>query len=368
MKKLFALLVCLYGSVSFAQNKTLIRIDSDSTNVSLTKNGASFLASLPLKCVQQEFPNKTSHISNNADEHKRLPSDLHPSFYGCFDWHSSVHGHWMLIKLLKLYPDLPEAASIRAALNKNLTQENLLAEAAYFNLENTRNWERTYGWAWLLNLDAELYTWDDADAKRWHKNLQPLTQKIVQLWTDFLPKQTYPNRTGVHPNTAFGLVFALDFAQARNFTNFEKTIKLAAVNLFSTDRDVPAIWEPNGSDFLSPSLEEADLMRRVLSKEDFVIWRDKFFPSGALEHLSVLPIVSDRSDLQIVHLDGLCFSRSWCMQALADTYPNTHPYYKLLKKAAFLHLNTALEEIASGQYSGEHWLASFAVYALTFNR
>jgi len=206
------------------QVTNLFVIKKDSSGFELTTQGASHLASLPLKCMEQEYPNKTSHTSNKDSDHVLLPHQLHPAFYGCFDWHSCVHGHWMLIRLLKLFPGMPEANAIRAAINKTITKENILQEVKYFDLPLTSSWERTYGWAWLLKLDEELYTWNDADGKRWYEALQPLTQKVIQLWTIFLPKQTYPNRTGVHPNTAFGLVFALDYARVEKNTKFEKAI------------------------------------------------------------------------------------------------------------------------------------------------
>lgn len=357
-----------FSHVNAAQDKPLFIFDSTYNSYTLTTAGASYLAKLPLHCIQKEFPNKTSHISNSPEDHTRLPSSLHPSFYGCFDWHSAVHGHWMLIRLLKLYPEMPENATIRTVLNESFQPERMIAEAQYFDLAHAKSWERTYGWAWLLKMDEELVGWNDPDAQKWHQAMQPLTQKIVNLWMSFLPKQTYPNRTGVHPNTAFGLVFALDFARKTKNNSFETAIVQAAKYLFGKDKNAPAIWEPNGSDFLSPSLEEADLMKRILSAKDFAMWRDAFLKDASLKHLTILPVVSDRADLQIVHLDGLCFSRSWCMKGLADTYPNNHPNRKLLLESANKHLITALPEIASGKYSGEHWLASFAVYALTLHR
>lgn len=347
-----------------SQPEQLFTMGKDSSGYKLTSKGASYLASLPLKCITQEFPNKTNHTSNSDSDHVLLPAQLHPAFYGCFDWHSSVHGHWMLIRLLKLFPDLPEAATIRVCLNKTLTSENVLKEVKYFDMPLTASWERTYGWAWILKLDEELSKWDDAEGREWHQALQPLTQKVVELWTNFLPKQTYANRTGVHPNTAFGLVFALDYARTLKNIKFENAITAAAKNIFFQDKNTPALWEPNGSDFLSPSLEEADLMLRVLSKKDFYSWFNRFFPTESLKHLTVLPVVSDRTDLQIVHLDGLCFSRSWCMKNISAGLPVNDPRKKMLLRSSLRHLSVALPNVVSGNYGGEHWLASFAVYAL----
>ncbi len=347
-----------------AQVKDLFSIQKDSTAFVLTIKGASHLASLPLKCIAQEFPNKTSHTSNTDSDHLLMPKQLHPAFYGCFDWHSSVHGHWMLIRLLKLFPQMPEAVKVREAINKTITKENIINEVKYFDIPLTSSWERTYGWAWILKLDEELISWNDEDGKRWHDAMQPLTKKIVQLWMKFLPKQTYPNRTGVHPNTAFGLVFALDYARKEKNNEFEKAIIESAKKLYIKDKNAPASWEPNGSDFLSPSLEEADLMRRVLSPKEFITWFNQFFTLQSLKHLTILPVVSDRTDLQIVHLDGLSFSRSWCMKGLAAVLPATDGRKKLLMKSSINHLSVALPHVVSGEYGGEHWLASFAVYAL----
>ena len=362
-KYVFLLIICTALQAK-AQVNDLFVMKKDSSGFELTMKGASHLASLPLKCITQEFPNKTNHTSNNDSDHVLLPKQLHPAFYGCFDWHSSVHGHWMLVKLLKLFPSLPEANTIRDVLNKTITKENIINEVKYFDIPLTAGWERTYGWAWILKLDEELFNWNDEDGKRWHEAMQPLTQKIIQLWMKFLPKQTYPNRTGVHPNTAFGLVFALDYARAGKDTGFEKVIVASSKTIFWKDKDAPASWEPNGSDFLSPSLEEADLMRRVLTPKEFTTWFNKFFTLKSLKHLTILPVVSDRTDLQIVHLDGLSFSRSWCMKGLAAALPATDARKKLLLHSSLNHLATALPNVVSGEYGGEHWLASFAVYAL----
>ncbi len=348
----------------FAQQPALFTVKKDSSGFELTMAGASQLASLPLKCIAQQFPNKTNHTSVTDSDHVLLPRQLHPAFYGCFDWHSSVHGHWMLVRLLKQFPALPEAGAIRNALNQNLTEKNIAGELKYFDIPLTASWERTYGWAWLLKLEEELSGWDDADGRRWHQALQPLVARIVKLWMTFLPKQTYPNRTGVHPNTAFGLVFALDYARKEGDTALERSVTASARALFGKDLNAPASWEPNGSDFLSPSLEEADLMRRVLPKTEFISWFNRFFTMQSLKHLTVLPVVSDRADLQIVHLDGLSFSRSWCMKGLASLLPAKDPRKKMMQQSAIRHLASALPHVVSGEYGGEHWLASFAVYAL----
>ena len=351
--------------VSSAQNTDLYKITKDSSGFELTQKGASMLASLPLKCIVQQYPNKTGHaVQSDSDQITSAPRQLHPVFYGCFDWHSSVHGHWMLVRLLKMFPQLPEATAIRTIINSSFTIENIKTEVNYFSGPLAKGWERTYGWAWLLKLDEELYTWNDEDAKRWHTVLQPLTQKIISLWTEFLPKQTYPNRTGTHPNTAFGLVFALEYAKTLQNDAFEKMIVESAKRIYGSDKNAPSLWEPDGSDFLSPSLEEADLMRRILPAAAFTGWLNHYMSLQSMKHLTRLPVVSDRSDLQIVHLDGLCFSRSWCMRSIAAALPATDQRKKLLQHAAIMHLQTALPNVVSGNYGGEHWLASFAVLAL----
>jgi len=358
------LLIFLLPAIAGAQTTNFFVLKKDSSGFLLTQAGASHLASLPLRCILQEYPNKTGHTSLSDSDHVIVPSKLHPAFFGCFDWHSSVHGHWMLVRLLKQFPQLPEASRIRETLNRTLSEENIRAEVAYFRLPLTASWERTYGWAWLLKLDEELSTWNDADGRNWHRALQPLTSTLVQQWMQFLPKATYPNRTGVHPNTAFGLVFALDYARAVKNRSFEDAIINWSKKIYGTDKNAPAVWEPNGSDFLSPSLETADLMRRILSPVQFRNWFHTYLPVTAVTHLSRLPVVSDRSDLQIVHLDGLSFSRSWCMSGIANVLLPTDPRKKLLQRSAINHLSHALPHVVSGEYGGEHWLASFAVYAL----
>lgn len=362
---LIPVIVLAFCKLSYSQQAVLFTVSKDSTDFTLTVAGAEKLAALPLKCISQQFPNKTSHTSFDSSDHILLPQELHPAFYGCFDWHSSVHGYWMLIKLLKEFPDMPNAAKIRATLNTTLTKENLLKEAAYFDMPLASSWERTYGWAWLLKLGAELKGWNDTDGRKWSENIEPLMQKILVTWKKYLPKQTYPNRTGVHPNTAFGLTLAYDYAVAANDTPFKNAVVKAATSLFIKDTDAPVKWEPNGSDFFSPTLEEADLMRRILPKNEFLKWLGKFITTEDIKRLSVLPVVSDRSDLQIVHLDGLCFSRAWYMIGIAKELPEGDKRKSMLTSAAAAHLRSALPNVVSGEYGGEHWLASFAMYAIT---
>jgi hypothetical protein len=325
---------------------------------------ASLFARLALKGIQKEYPNKPADVLNSAKDIQN-PQALHPAFYGCFDWHSSVHGHWMLVRLLRLYPNLPESKQIRAVLAEHLSTKNLQVEADYFSRPNSQSYERPYGWAWLLKLAEELHGWNDADAIAWSKNIQPLADAIVARYLAFFPKQTYPIRTGVHPNTAFGLSFALDYARAVDHAALRKLVEERSRAYFAKDANIPAGWEPDGADFFSPSLMEADLMRRVLAPAEFQPWFQRFFPDlarGEPKSLLVPATVTDRSDPQIVHLDGLNLSRAWCMRSIAAALPTDAPARKILIESAARHAEAALRHVASGDYAGEHWLASFAVY------
>ncbi len=336
-------------------------------DLTLGESQASHFARLALKCVAKEYPNKPDHVINDAAD-VRSPRAMHASFYGCYDWHSSVHGHWMLVRLLRLFPILPEAGEIRAALNANLAAENVLAETAYIKQPNRQSFERTYGWAWLLKLSEELSVWNDEDGRRWHRNLQPLTDALVKLYLSFLPKQTYPIRTGVHPNTAFGLAFALDYANTAGDKKLENLITERSKKYFAGDANYPGSWEPGGEDFFSPALMEADLMRRVLTPAEFRLWFRRFLPGlarGALAALLRPAVVTDRSDPRLVHLDGLNLSRAWCMRSIASILSPSDPARRVLARSAMLHARDALAHVASGNYEGEHWLASFAVYLLS---
>jgi len=304
---------------------------------------ASTLAALPLACVQREYPNKIDHVLHGAPD-VQSPRALHPAFYGCFDWHSAVHGHWTLARLLRRFPQLPEAAAIRAVLDANLTAENLAAERAYLQLRPA--FERMYGWAWLLELATELR------GTPWAPALQPLVDEVVERTCAFLPKQTYPIRSGVHPNTAFALALALDHARAARDARLEAIVVERALTYFADDADYPAYLEPGGEDFFSPALLEADLMRRVLGA-DFARWLRAFLPRGLPASLATPAHVSDRSDPKLAHLDGLNLSRAWCLRALG------------FDEAADVHAREGLAHVTTGDYAGEHWLATFAVYLTT---
>ena len=327
----------------------------------LTNATADRFAALALKCVRQEYPNKLEHVMNGVGE-VQAPKALHPAFYGCFDWHSSVHGHWVLVKLLREHPGIARAAEVRAVLAENLAADRIAAEVVYLRQDNRRSFERTYGWAWLLKLAAELRSWEDPDAKGWAGAIQPLADELAARFQTFLPKQTYPIRTGVHPNTAFSLDLALDFARATGDTRFEALIVERAKGWFGKDRQGPLAWEPGGEDFLSPCLEEAALMTRVLPRPAFRRWLKAFLPGlpGGLEPA----VVSDRTDPKIVHLDGLNLSRARALRAIAAQLDPTDPQGLALNRLANRHLRASLPHLASGSYEGEHWLATFAVRTL----
>ena len=361
MKALFVYLtILLLSTVASAQMNT---------SQQLTDKQASHFAALALKCVSREFPNKPEHVINNASEVKN-PKALHPAFYGCYDWHSSVHGHWMLVRLLKTFPNLPESTQIRDALNANLTAENIQQEVAYMKQPNRQSFERTYGWAWALKLAEELHSWNDPDGKKWAESLQPLAVALSQSYRTFLPKQTYPIRTGVHPNTAFGIAFALDYAKTANDRELEALLSERSRTYYANDADYPGAWEPGGEDFFSAALMEADLMRRVMQPREFASWFHRFLPEvakGGPKALLQPAIVTDRSDPKLVHLDGLNLSRAWSMRSIAAALPANDPARAVLSSAAEKHASAALAHVASGDYAGEHWLASFAVFLLSTN-
>tara|TARA_R110000796_G_scaffold88850_3_gene191840 strand:+ start:51860 stop:52963 length:1104 start_codon:yes stop_codon:yes gene_type:complete len=326
----------------------------------LTFKEANRLASLPLECLQVEYPNKLNQSLNDSTN-IGAPKELHPAFYGCYDWHSSVHGHWSLVSLLKQFPSLHEAATIRKKLIANISKEHIQQEVAYFELTGNASYERTYGWAWILKLAEEIHTWNDPLARDLENNLQPLTDLIVSSYIEFLPKLNYPIRVGEHTNTAFGLSLALDYGQTLQNDALIDSIKKCAIRFYSEDSNCPLNWEPSGFDFLSPCLEEANLLRRIYNLKDFKIWFDKFLPDLTRPEFQLEPgKVSDRTDGKLVHLDGLNFSRAWCLYGIAETLPE----YSHLKIIANEHISYSLPNIVDDNYSGTHWLGSFALYAL----
>ncbi|WP_020569291.1 DUF2891 domain-containing protein [Neolewinella persica] len=328
----------------------------------LTLAQADRLADLPLACIQHEYPNKLGQTIGSKEDLGE-PSTLHPAFYGCFDWHSAVHGHWSLVALLRKFPNLKRAEQARKMLQTNLSADNINAEVAYFNGTHNKSYERTYGWAWILKLDEELLRWEDPIAKELRANLRPLSELIVARYLDFLPRLNYAIRTGEHPNTAFGLTFAYDYAEATDDATFLAEIDRTARRFYLNDQDCPISWEPGGYDFLSPCLEEIDIMRRILPANDFHPWLTDFLPAITKSDYT-LPVgeVSDRSDGKLVHLDGLNFSRAWVLYGLAQQYPSQYGH---LKNLANQHTNYSLPNLVGDSYEGGHWLGSFAIYALS---
>jgi hypothetical protein len=311
-------------------------------------------------CITSEFPNKISHTLE-SDKDVASPIKLHPAFYGCYDWHSSVQGHWMLLKLVQLFPDLPQRDQIMKTIDQNLTDKNIKAEIDYFKIKGNSCFERPYGWAWLLKLTSELANSDDPLQQQWFKRLFPLAEMIKSFYYDYLPGLYYPIRRGVNENTAFGIAFAFDYARAVGDKTFESFLIERAKFYFFNDRNIPASWEPEGDDFLSPSLIEADLMRRVLTREEFVHWFKDFMPSFPYS-LSYPAVVADREDPKGVQLDGLNLSRAWCMFELAKALPDDSQTHRDLWQSGYRHAAEALPNVLSDNYIGNHWLASFAVY------
>ncbi|MEN8222791.1 MAG: DUF2891 domain-containing protein [Acidobacteriota bacterium] len=327
-----------------------------------TEELALKFSEMALNCIEKEYPNKPSHVFNDEKDLK-TPVQQHPAFYGCFDWHSSVHGHWMLVRVLKVFPEIKIKKKILAALKRNITLENIAGEVVYLNEKSRKSFERTYGWSWLLKLAEELYTWNDPAGKVLYKTLFPLTEKIVSNYMNFLPKQTYPIRTGVHPNTAFGLLFALDFAKTLKNKDLEELVMKRSMEYFVRDMNCPHSWEPGGEDFFSPCLMEALLMSRAMNPWAFRSWFRHFLPDLDKSSLLVPAIVSDRTDGKLSHLDGLNLSRVWCFSAILKKLQDSDPLRGILENSIRIHLTTAMENIKSGHYEGEHWLGSFAVYA-----
>lgn len=326
----------------------------------LNIKAANQLAGLPLDCINTEFPNKLGQTIGGIEDLKP-PKILHPAFYGCFDWHSSVHGHWSLVSLLKQYPAITKADDIKDKLLDNISKENIIEEVIYFEGKHNKTYERTYGWAWLLKLAEELHIWDDPVARQLEENLKPLTNLVVKNYIEFLPKLNYPIRVGEHPNTAFGLSFAWDYANTIGNVELKNLIEKRARDFYFTDQGCPISWEPSGFDFLSPCLEEAALMKRVLSLEEFKLWMNDFSPQLKDKYFELEPgKVSDRTDGKLVHLDGVNFSRAWSLHKIAKGLPE----YDHLRNIANQHINYSLPSIVDDSYEGGHWLGSFAIYAL----
>lgn len=350
-----------------SQEPTATDIELPALGDRLTPDQVAQFAKLALKNIQTEYPNKPSNVVVDAAS-VRTPRTMHPAFYGCFDWHSSVHGHWMLVKLLKEYPNSSVEKEIRSKLGQNLTKENLATELAYFLEKQHKAYERTYGWAWYLRLVAELETWDDDQGKQWRENLRGLEDLLVQRTEDYLPKLSFPIRTGIHPDTGFALAQILDYARIVKNESLEKLIVQRAKDYYQNDTDYPTKYEPSGQDFFSSCLNEADLMRRVLDAQEFSQWLDTYLPSlktGEGGNLLTPVTVSDVTDGYIVHLAGLDLSRAWCMQGIASSLPKDDKRSKLLMESAKAHAKLGFSYVFSGHYEGDHWLATFAIYLQT---
>jgi hypothetical protein len=332
---------------------------------------ASRFAGIALGHVAREFPHKLDHVMDGPED-VQSPRELHPIFFGSFDWHSCVHGYWLLMRILRLYERLPVADSIRALFDEMLTEEKVAGELAYLDRAYGGGFERPYGWAWLLALHREAQAQAESAALHghpvppWASTLEPLAAAFGERFTAYLPKLTYPIRTGTHYNTAFAMVLALEWADP-NDEALAQLVRSRAIDYYGGDVAYPG-WEPSGDDFLSPGLIEALCMRRVLPPDRFYRWLDRFLPDlfvGEPRTLFAPAFVSDRSDGKIAHLDGLNLSRAWCWRAIAGDFDSDldPEVSELARRSAEAHLDASFPHVA-GDYMGEHWLATFALLAL----
>lgn len=323
---------------------------------------AARFVTVALECVHREYPNKISHVLNR-DADALSPRRLTPAFYGCYDWHSAVHNHWLLARLARLFPDAMFAPAATQALAHSLTADNLHGEVAYLNGEGRQSFERPYGLAWLLQLAQELREWDAPATRVLAVNLRPLEQLAAQRLAEWLPKLSYPVRSGEHSQTAFALGLMMDYARARGDRIFLEMLFARARTFYLADRDGPLGYEPSGEDFVSPGLAEADVMRRVLEKQEFAEWLSGFLPKLPE---SFQPVVSpDPSDPKFSHLDGLNLSRAWMLEGIASALRDGDPRVAPLRASAQAHSAAGLAAISGEHYVGSHWLGTFAVYLLT---
>lgn len=324
---------------------------------------ASRFAHIALAHVEREYPNKLDHVLRDARD-IRAPRDLHPVFYGSFDWHSNVHGYWLLATLRRLFPDLPEAGSIDALFERQITFDKVAGELTYLQDPARGTFERPYGWAWLLMLAAELRRHDTPAGRRWSDAIAPLAEAFAGRFRAFLPRATYPIRVGTHFNSAFALALAHEYADSAGDESLSALMRDRALAWYGGDADCQA-WEPGGDDFLSSALIEAECMGRFMPPAEWSAWIDRFLPRIAERHPRTLfePVtVSDRSDGKIAHLDGLNLSRAWCWRGIAARWPSADPRRALALQTADRHMAASLPHVA-GDYAGEHWLASFAMLA-----
>jgi len=336
---------------------TLILTTAPLAGAEFDAKSAERFANLALACVHKEYPNKIAHnLSSDADV--APPRELTPAFYGCYDWHSSVHGHWLLARLARTYPDAPFAPAAREALQKSITPENIAKEVTYLRAEGRASFERPYGLAWLLQLGAELRGWDDPLFQGLSTTLQPLEQAASDRLKTWLPKLSHPVRSGEHSQTAFALGLILDSTAD---DELKKMATARARAFYGKDKRCPLSYEPSGEDFLSPCLAEADVMRRVLGPMPFATWLTGFLPI-----ISFKPeVVTDPSDPKLAHLDGLNLSRAWMIEGMAFGLPPDDFRQRGLRALADAHRKQGLGSVTGEHYEGGHWLGSFAVYLTT---
>lgn len=348
---------------------------------SFTADQAALYVQLALDCAEREYPNQIAHVMQ-SDSDQGTPRSLHPAFYGCFDWHSAVHGHWLLARFTRLHPDHPLAAAACGVLARHLRAEAITAEAVYLLGKDRESWQRPYGLAWLLQFAAELREWAAAladgaaacapgdadphsDPARWLAALAPLEAACVERLTDWLPKLAYPIRTGEHSQTAFAFGLILDYARTAGREDLAELVAATSRRLYAGDRGVDLAFEPSGQDFLSPALAAADLMRRVLAPEPFADWLANYLPQiprdGGGEYLPVA-VVTDRADGKLAHLDGLNLSRAWMLEGIAAGLPPADARRPALIAAARTHAATGLAAVTGQHYAGAHWLGTYAVY------
>lgn len=324
-------------------------------------------ARLALACIHREYPNKISHVLN-SDADAKPARQLYPAFYGCYDWHSSVHGHWLLVRILNTDPESPMRPAILEALGKSFTPENIAGELAYFQAPDRASFERPYGTAWFLQLMTELRQADFPEAEAWVETLQPLEAFIRAETVTWLGKLVYPIRIGTHNSTSFAFGLMLDWADATGDTEFRFVLAAKAMAFHANDVNCPLAYEPSGEDFLSPCLMEADLMRRVLPQADYVAWLTAFLPQIPLDGRAdwLAPgIVLDATDGKLVHLDGVNLSRAWALEGIASALPEGDARIPALLAAAAVHKEAGIAAVSDQHYAGSHWLASFATYLET---
>jgi Protein of unknown function (DUF2891) len=330
---------------------------------------AERFANLALACIHREYPNKMGQHVVNSDADVRSPRELTPAFYGCYDWHSAVHGHWMLIRLGRIFPEEPLAARVKYAVGQNLTADNLQGEQEYQRGKGRESFERPYGLAWLLQLAAELHTWNDPDAQRWSAALTPLADLLEQRVQHWLRKLSHPVRSGEHSQSAFSFGLMLDYARACDRPEFAQLLESKIRDFYASDCNGPLAYEPSGEDFLSPCLAEADTMRRVMRATEFASWLDRFLPQIPHDGSTWLrpAKVPDPSDPKLGHLDGLNLSRAWMLHGILQALPKGDARIASLRAAANEHADAGLASVSSDHYEGAHWLGTFAVYLLTEN-